>query len=49
MDFCSIAAGYGVQAQRTRDREAFRVAYAQALETTDRPTLIEVPTTVIEP
>jgi benzoylformate decarboxylase len=49
LDFCSIAAGYGVQAERTHDRESFRAAYTEALANTDSPMLIEVPTTVIEP
>ncbi|ROO28987.1 benzoylformate decarboxylase [Salinisphaera orenii] len=49
LDFCSIAAGYGVQSERATDGETFRRVYAEALARTDRPTLIEVPTTTIEP
>lgn len=49
LNFCAIAAGYGVDATRTTDRGAFEQAYARALAATDRPSLIEVPTILTEP
>ncbi|WP_129139001.1 benzoylformate decarboxylase [Modicisalibacter coralii] len=48
LDFCSLARGYGVEARFTSRREEFEDALRDAL-TADTPTLIEVPTTTIEP
>lgn len=48
MDFCALANGYGLEAVLAESREAFEEALTEGLAS-DKPLLIEVPTTTIEP
>lgn len=48
IDFVSLAAGYGVDANRADSLEKLRDCFAKALAS-ERPTLIEVPITTVSP
>ncbi|TDB04199.1 benzoylformate decarboxylase [Halomonas marinisediminis] len=48
MDFCALAKGYGLDAVLADTREAFERALVKGFSA-DKPLLVEVPTTTIEP